>query len=182
MDRLEFRAIHIEDVTGRSLDRAALELDVVRASLFSILESNALCSIATVTLEGMPHINTAYFSYSDTLELYFLSHPRSLHCRNLVANESMAMTVFSSAQRWTDPGQGVQLFGVCNEANGALADEAERCYGDRFHDYWNWKRALADSDRAREYRFYLFRVDRVKILDERVFGDAVFVRVSFSRH
>lgn len=44
----------------------------VRSSVFRILEENVLCSIATVTAATRAHINTAYFCYSDDLELYFL--------------------------------------------------------------------------------------------------------------
>jgi uncharacterized protein YhbP (UPF0306 family) len=178
MSRLQFTAIHIEDVTSHSLDKDAPAAELVAASVFRILGRNVLCSIATITPEGSPHINTAYFSYSDTLELYFLSHPSSLHCRSLLRNPSTAMTVFSSAQQWTDPGQGVQLFGVCEQTSGSSADKAEVSYANRFHGYASWKRSLQESDLARQYRFYLFRVSGLKILDEKAFGDAVFVRAS----
>jgi hypothetical protein len=179
MNRLRFTEIHIEDVTGRSLERDRPEPELLRATVFTILEGNVLCSIATVTPEGRPHINTAYFSYSDVLELYFLSHPASLHCRNLSSNSSMAMTVFSSAQQWTDPGQGIQLFGTAEQAPSI--DEAERSYASRFHNYVGWKGTLSGDDLARQYRFYLFRVAEVKILDERTFGDALFVRALVQR-
>jgi uncharacterized protein YhbP (UPF0306 family) len=178
MNRFRFKDIHLENVTGGRLDNDPPGQELMQASVCRILEANLLCSIATVTAEGRPHINTAYFSYSDALEIYFLSHPGSLHCRNLLTNPAMAMAVFSSAQRWTEPGQGVQLFGTCEHTSGIFADEAERSYANRFHDYTSWKRVLQDSDLARQYRFYLFRVSRMKILDERAFGDAIFVWAS----
>jgi uncharacterized protein YhbP (UPF0306 family) len=177
-NRFQFTDIHFENVTGCRLDNHPPGPELVRASVCRILEANVLCSIATVTTEGRSHINTAYFSYSDALEIYFLSHPASLHCRNLLTNAAIAMTVFSSAQQWTEPGQGVQLFGTGEQTSRAFADEAERSYSNRFHDYTSWKRTLQDSDLARKYRFYLFRVSRLKILDERAFGDAIFVSAS----
>lgn len=150
-------------------------------SLFRILENNVLCSMATVTPEGSPHVNTAYFSYSRALELFFLSHPGSLHCRNLAGNPRMAMAVFASAQQWTGPGQGVQLFGTCEQTSGSSAEEAERSYATRFEAYRNWRDALKPGDPAHEYRFYRFNVTALKILDEETFGDGVFIRASVVR-
>src|SRR5436853_7650599 len=82
----------------------------IRASVARVLAGNKLCSIATVARENRAHINTAFFAYSPNFELYFLSDPESLHCRNLVANPSMAMTIFNSSQNWDAPGRGIQLF------------------------------------------------------------------------
>lgn len=131
--------------------------------------------MATVDAGGCPHINAAYFSYTDTLDLYFLSHPASRHCRNLVASPSMAMTIFSSAQNWTEPDQGLQLFGTCEQTYGPSAAEAERSYSARFEGYARWHAALKDGDPACQYNFYRFRVTAMKILDERAFGEAAFV-------
>jgi uncharacterized protein YhbP (UPF0306 family) len=181
MNRLQFTDIHLDDVSGGSLDRDVPQAELLRASIFRILSNNMLCSIATVTPEGRPHINTAYFSYSDALELIFLSHPDSMHCRNLSGDSSIAMAVFSSAQQWIDPGQGIQLFGTCEQTSGSFVDKAERSYAKRFDAYTSWKEKLKGDDLARQYRFYLFLVTGVKILDERAFGDAVFVRASVQR-
>jgi uncharacterized protein YhbP (UPF0306 family) len=150
----------------------------VRQSVLSILDATLLFSISTVTPEGRPYINTAYFSYSDALELYFLSHPASLHCRNLARNASIAATIFSSAQQWTDPGRGLQLFGTCAVTSGAAAEEAERVYRKRFPGYPKWKASLKNEDLGHEYRFYRIDVASIKVLDESNLGDAVFVRAS----
>jgi len=79
----------------------------IRQVVFDILKANTLCSIATVTPDGRAHVNIAYFCYSDELELYFLSHPRSLHCRNLSMNPSMAAAIFSSSQQWAAADAGL---------------------------------------------------------------------------
>lgn len=181
MNRSVFKGIQVVDVRGTGVAMKELAEERVRQSLLLILESNVLCSIGTVTPEGRPHINTAYFSYSDGLELYFLSHPDSLHCQNLRNNSSMAMTVFSSMQQWTDPGQGVQLFGTCQETSGSSAEEAEWSYERRFQAYQKWKATLRNDDLARQYRFYRFDVGTVKILDEKNLGDAVWVRATVVR-
>jgi uncharacterized protein YhbP (UPF0306 family) len=181
MARYAFARIFAVDAAGTALDRAGVSEERLRRSVLPVLESTLLCSIASVTPEGRAHIHTAYFSYSEALELYFLSHPASLHGRNVIGNPSVAMTVFSSAQRWTDPGQGVQLFGNCEQTAGASADEAERSYRTRFPVYDRWKAALGEDDPGRQYRFYRFDVTAVKVLDEKNLGDGVFVRADVLR-
>src|SRR5574341_604738 len=105
--------------------------DRVRRSLLGILKANVLCSIATVTVGGRAHISHVYFCWSADFEFYFLSDPRSLHCRHLLTNPSMAMTVFTSEQPWDRPGRGVQLWGTCVQAAGRQAAEAEQVYAKR---------------------------------------------------
>ena len=56
-----------------------------------------------------------------------------------------------------------------------------RVYGHRFTAYAAWKAALKPGDPAGQYRFYRFVPERVKILDEAEFGDAVFVQAAIVR-
>ena len=181
MNRASFARIGAYDVMGKPAGAKGLSGDRVRESVFRILRNNVLCSIATVTRPGSAHINTAFFCYSNQLELYFLSHPSSWHCRNLAANSSMAMTVFRSSQKWGDPGQGLQLFGTCRQARGLQAKQAEQLYAKRFPAYASWRVNLSRNDVARDYRFYRFLTGRLKILDEKGFGDGVFVSASVKR-
>lgn len=138
----------------------------LRRSVDRILSTNVLCAMATVR-GAQAHINTAYFCYSADLELFFLSDPRSTHARNVGANPTMAMAVFSSAQVWGEPDAGLQFFGRCAEARGHFAPLAQRLYAKRFRDY--------DASALDEYRFYGFVARRVKVFDERALGGGVFV-------
>ena len=153
--------------------------------MLRILRNDVLCSIATVR-GSRAHVNTAYFAFSPALELYFLSAPDSVHCRNLEANPSMAMTVFSTAQTWGKPDRGVQLFGIAREARGHEADVAERWYAKRFRAYALAVAGTSEANRRqtrqlRSYRFYRFVPVKAKILDEREFGGGVFVAVAIPR-
>lgn len=161
--------------------RESPSLDRVQRSIDRVLNDTELCAWATVTAEGQAHVNIGYFAPSDELDLYLLSHPSSLHCRNVAANPSMAVAVFSSAQRWTEPDRGVQLFGTCAEVAMAELPYAERIYGQRFPAYAEWKAAVKPGDPALDYRFYRFAANRIKILDESEFGEAVFVEAGLVR-
>lgn len=158
----------------------------VQRSLARILRENVLCSMSTIAPRHRAHINTAYFRYSRELELFFLSDPSSLHCRNVRGNPSIAMAVFRSDQPWDKPGRGVQLFGRCSEVRGRKAKEAEELCGERFPAYGRHLRGKSVEDRRmaaglRAYRFYRFVPRTVKILDEAEFGGGVFVVADVER-
>lgn len=154
----------------------------VRRTVFRLLQENVLCSMSTVTARSLAHINTAYFAYSDDLELFFYSYPDSQHSRNLTKNTSMAVSIFGSAQVWGKPDRGMQLFGTCEEARGRSATKAERTYGARFPGFKQWKGDLKREDGKFNLRAYRFVPNQVKILDEPEFGGGVFVVASKRQH
>lgn len=172
-----FTNIRARDACGNEL-RAAPTAQRLRASIIAILGDSPLCAMSTVTTDGRAHVNTAYFSYSDALDLFFLSHPNSLHSRNLQRNPSMAVAVFSTAQEWGVCDRGLQLFGT-----GALAPDVDawRSYATRFADFERWHASLPADAVAREYRVYRFEPASVRVLDERTLGDGVLVDADVMR-
>ena len=146
----------------------------VKKRILRLLQENTLCSLATVRRNNHAHISPVYFCYSEDLELYFLSEPRSLHCQNLLTNASMAVTIFDSSQKWGLSDRGMQLFGTCSEARGEYATQAERLYGKRFQAFAKWKTPHSKEFSFR-YHFYRFVPREIKILDEGEFGGGVFV-------
>ncbi len=170
--------ITAQEPAGRRIERQVTEGEVRRA-VADILQGNVLCSLATVTPDARAHISTAHFCCSDDLKLYFLSHPRSTHCQNLAANSSCAVAVFSSSE-WLKPGAGVQLFGTCIAAEDEEATKAEELYARRFCRYRDWK-ATRPGGIGSEYRFYVFTVLRLKVLDEANIGDGVLVSAATVR-
>lgn len=150
MKRGRLTKIRSCDVTGLPIVLKGLSEKRLSNGVFRVLKDNVLCSIATVTANSRAHINTAYFCYSDELEFYFLSHPGSLHCRNLATNPSVGMTIFSSSQIWTNPGRGLQVFGSCSQARGRQATKVEELYEERFSAYARWKATLGKNDPAQE--------------------------------
>jgi uncharacterized protein YhbP (UPF0306 family) len=143
--------------------------------VYRVLDETCLAAWSTVTGDDKAHVNIGYFAYSDELEFFLLSHPSSVHCRNLEANSSMAVAVFASTQRWIDPGRGIQFFGTCARAAGADAAHAELVYGQRFSAFAAWKAAITPADAEYGYCFYRFVPEKLKLLDESELGEAVFV-------
>jgi uncharacterized protein YhbP (UPF0306 family) len=176
-----FQNISANAVDGTPIAGEPPSPDRVARSVARVLEETGLCAWATVTQDGMAHINIGYFAQSADFRLYLLPHPASLHCRNIAANASMAVAVFVSPQEWTAPGRGIQLFGPCTEVAGDDGGDAERVYGHRYTAYAAWKAAQKPGDPPEQYRFYRFVPESVKILDETEFGDAVFVQAKIVR-
>ena len=160
------------DPGGRPVQARVTRPRVLRSAERTLNET-VLCSIATIGAGNSAHINTAYFSFSRGLDLYFLSHPDSLHCRNLSRNPRAAVAVYSSRQNWDGPDRGLQLFGRCAEARGRAAVIATRSYSRRFPGYRAWVDRAPGS--AAAYRFYRFTTSTVKVFDESELGDGVFV-------
>jgi uncharacterized protein YhbP (UPF0306 family) len=133
----------------------------------SLLDASALFALGTVTPDGSPHVNTAYFAWASTLELVWLSHPDATHSQNIHAGGSAAAAVYDSTQSWGQPDRGIQLVGAAAAVDDADAREAAALYAGRFPDY-----RKEDLD---VYRFYVLRPQRVKLFDERELGAAHFV-------
>jgi uncharacterized protein YhbP (UPF0306 family) len=126
----------------------------------SLLEASTLCAISTVSPGNRAHVNTAYFAWTEELDLLWLSDPRAQHSRNLRRSPSAAIAVYDSTQTWGKADRGIQLFGHAVEAAPAL----EEIYAKRFPAY-----------EPTSYRLYRFRPNRLKVFDERVLGPGVFV-------
>jgi uncharacterized protein YhbP (UPF0306 family) len=152
-------------------------------SVFKILKKTELWSMATVGPDNESHISTAYFSYNDSLDFYFVSDPSTKHIQNIARTPGVAITVFDSRQPWDSYHRGLQLFGKCWSASTAQSVKAFAVHAARFQAYGDYIRALSAKERkSSPYRFYVFRPDRIKILDERAFGEEVFVLADVVRN
>jgi uncharacterized protein YhbP (UPF0306 family) len=138
-----------------------------------LLDASTLCAIATVSPRGRAHVNTAYFAWSDNLQLVWLSEPRARHSQNLQASATTAVAVYDSRQTWGEPDSGIQLFGLARVLQGRAVIEAARIYDERFSGY-------RPTDLT-SYAFYAFRSHRIKLFDERSLGAGVFVTARVAR-
>ena len=176
----ELQQIFAADAAGA---RRPLRIDpeTLRTSVLGILAENVLCSLATTASDGTAHVNAVYFAYTEALELVFLSHPASNHCQNLRRRPEVAVAIYASGQAWTGPDRGIQLFGAAAEAVGAAAAAATRCYAGRFRGFTAWQDALSPGDLGRQYRLYRVEIARLKLLDEPLWGEGVFVQATVAR-
>ncbi len=154
----------------------------VLRSVVKTLKSNHLWSMAT-SAGRRGHVNTAYYCHSDDLLFYFVSERTSAHVTNFFKVPNVAVAIFDSRQPWDSYHRGLQLFGTCREARGALSRAAFAAYAKRFPDYAKYIKTLSAAERRKSsYRFYEFSPTALKVLDERVFGEEVFVSATIRRN
>ena len=136
-----------------------------------LMNAASLCSLATESPGGRPHINHMYFAWSGRFDVYWISDADSVHSRNLTRNRGAAVTVYDSHQTWGRPDRGMQLFGTAGVVTGRAAREAVEAYSARFRDF--------DAD-ASDLPYYRFRPRTVKLFAERALdpGTLVTARVT----
>ena len=167
--------VRIVDPAGLPILTSGITDRQIQRSVHQLLAENVLCSMASITAEGRAHINTAYFSYTPDLKVYFFSHPNALHCQNIVSNPSMALAIFSSNQTWGSPDRGLQLLGMCKQVAGREVSEADKLYSKCFTEYATWKANLASDTLGLDYQFYRFVTAELKVFDEKELGVGIFV-------
>src|SRR3989338_6476815 len=164
---------------------AEYQSDRLGKSIFSIMETTKLWSMATADPKGESHINTAFFCYNNILELYFLSDISTKHCQNLEKNPEAAVAIYSTDQ---EPGscklRGLQLFGQCSLTKGKENAKASLCYAKRFFSFKKFLKTAGRKD-IKEftsiYKLYVFRPKEIKVFDEPEFGEETFVSVQVIR-
>lgn len=137
-----------------------------------LLEGSTLCALATVGAAGNAYVNTMYFARGEGWDLVWLSAPSSRHSSNIRQRATAAIAVYDSSQRWGHSDRGIQVFGRARKARGRVADAAVAAYVRRFK---------ADHDTLRRFATYVLRPTRLKLCDEREFGDGTFVTARVAR-
>jgi uncharacterized protein YhbP (UPF0306 family) len=155
--------------------------DLLAESILDVLGAHRVLAMASIH-DGMAHANAAFYCFNEKLELFFLSDEHSVHSRNFVANESVAVTVFDSSQTMASPKRGLQIFGSCAPAGMIQATEALRLWLRRFPEI---KRSLRDPATLvrglASQRFYTVLPASVKLLDEVRFGKREPIPVTLRR-
>jgi uncharacterized protein YhbP (UPF0306 family) len=147
--------------------RTPVDAEQLATVAHDLLDASTLCAIATMSPDNWPHINTAYFARGDLWDLVWLSEPAAQHSQNVRANGAVAIAVYDSHQVWGNADHGIQLFGRARELEGLAARNAQALYTGRFARF-------AQTDLS-AYRFYRCRPQRMKLFDERTFGEGIFV-------
>ncbi|MGA7924002.1 MAG: pyridoxamine 5'-phosphate oxidase family protein [Thermoplasmata archaeon] len=153
----------------------------VLRSFRDILSSTSLCSLSTVDDRGRPHSCPVYFATDPEFRIHFLSDPRSAHCRHIRARRALSVSVYNSRQIWGGQDVGLAMDGTARECRGVAERVALEAYAERFRRYRAWIHTAEFSRYGRQYRFYTFIPNHVKIFDERRLSAALFVVAELRR-
>ncbi len=123
--------------------------------------------LTLATFGDYPWIATLYYSCDDKLNLYFLSDPATIHCRQLAQNPRVAVAIADSPQSPASKKQGIQLWGVAEQIKGKSKI---------VHALDLWRSALAVTSSKYSYegmvkklitgRMYVIRPKQIKLFDE----------------
>ena len=98
--------------------------DELRTRVLRYLQSHHVLTLATVGEDG-PAAAALFYACDDDFTLYFLSDPKTEHCRNLRQRPAVAVTVQDNVEDWQRI-QGIQLWGTAAQLEDS--DEAERAW------------------------------------------------------
>jgi uncharacterized protein YhbP (UPF0306 family) len=157
------------------------DASVALRSTLAILRDNTLCAIATVDPDdGSPYIWTAFYCYSEDLKLHVLTPPQTHHGQHLAKNPSVAVAVSDSGQAWDSPKLGLQLVGTATPAKGTETAKGLALYLRRYPAAARIARHPSELAHI-DARFYVVTIHRVRLFDERAFGEEVFVDLEVAR-
>jgi uncharacterized protein YhbP (UPF0306 family) len=155
--------------------------EALAAAVSDILDSNLLAAMATTRGQDS-YIHTAYFVYTETLNLYFLSAPTDVHIANTNANPSIAAAIWCQAN-WGEDLRGLQIFGTCEPLSRLSRETATAMtlFLRRFPACQNVFRRPGEFVSNVSLRLYAIRTNRLKILHEPILGHRQFVTVDVQR-
>ncbi len=166
MSVLSVKLVH-EAFTSEALD----------AAVSDILDASALAAMATTKGQDS-YIHTAYFVYTETLNLYFVSAPTDVHVVNIGTNPSIAAAIWRESG-WGEDLRGLQVFGAC-EPVSPLSREAIRAmamFVRRFPAVQSIVKRPGEFLSSSSLRLYAIRTSQLKILHEPILGHRQFVTV-----
>ncbi len=127
----------------------------------------------TIATYGVhPWIATVYYSLDDDLNVYFLSDPKTLHCKQIATNPNVALSVSDSPQNPSSKKKGVQVFGVAEEVSGMQKIK---------HAIGLWRKTLGVTSDAYTYegmmkkaikgRMYRVQIKKIKFFNQELWDE-----------
>lgn len=144
-------------------------MKLTKKHILDYLEQHNLMQIATYGSDH-PWIASVYYSFDTDLNLYFLSSPKTIHCRQITQNPQVAVAITNSNQSLTGKKKGLQLFGTAQQ----ISDVAKIK-----HALDLWKRKLKVSDpelsyenmakKAIQSKMYKITPQKIKFFNQELF-------------
>lgn len=143
-------------------------MKLTKQHVLNFLATQRLMSIATYG--KFPWIASVYYSFDRDLNLYFLSSPTTLHCKQIIKNPQVAVAIADSQQGITVLKRGLQLWGEARQISNVSKIK---------HALHLWKSFLKVKDRELTYknmfkkvvsgRMYIIKPKRIKLFDQKLF-------------
>lgn len=141
---------------------------LLKSHVLTFLSQNILMAVAT---QGEhPWIASVYYSFDDDLNLYFLSDPATLHCKQIAQNSRVSVAIADSHQLPAVLKRGLQLWGEARQ----ISDTRKVS-----HALSLWKKTLNVKNKELTYanmakhvikgRMYQITPKLIKLFDQELF-------------
>ena len=147
-------------------------MNLTKSIILTFLGKHKLMTIATGGKEH-PWIACVYYTFDGDLNLYFLSSPETLHCKQIEANKHVAVSIADSRQKVTDKKKGLQIYGAVKQISGMNKVK---------HALRMWKQVIGVKDPELTYenmmkkvikgRMYQVTPKRIKFFNQELFDVA----------
>ena len=139
-----------------------------KQQILDFLVKNKLMSVAT--FGDFPWIASVYYTFDNDLNVYFLSSPTTLHCKQIEINNKVAISIADSDQDIGALKRGLQISGIAER----ISDTKKV-----IHALKIWKQSLGVKDPELTYenmikqvingRMYKIIPKRIKLFDQKLF-------------
>lgn len=145
----------------------------MKKDIISFLNSEKLMALSTSSRN--PWSCIVYYVADSNINLYFVSSPKSQHCRDIAKNSKVSCAIYNSDQGVSDKKKGVQLRGNASEVTGL--DKIKWFFrmwakinpGNK--DVINFKNF---KDKVISSRIYRVTPKKIKLFDEKLYGEESF--------
>lgn len=143
-------------------------MELKKQQVLDFLAKYKLMSVATYG--EFPWIASVYYTFDNDVNLYFLSSPTTLHCKQIEKNNKVAVSVADSDQDIGALKRGLQISGIA-----ARISDAKKL----IHALRIWKQSLGVKDPELTYenmikkvihgRMYKITPKKIKLFDQKLF-------------
>lgn len=140
--------------------------DALRVRATEYLGAHHVMTLATAGSDG-PWAAAVFYACIG-FDLYFLSSPRTRHCRNLASDPRVAATIQDDHRDWREI-RGLQIDGVVEEVVGSTREAARAAYAAKFpflQPQANLPTAIAEA--LARVRWYRLRPTDILMVDNTV--------------
>ncbi|AMN47690.1 hypothetical protein ACG33_11380 [Steroidobacter denitrificans] len=140
-----------------------------RKRVLDYLQTHRVMVVATAGEEGVAAAAVFYVNHG--LNFYFVSAPHTRHCRNMLADPRVAITIHEDYIDWSSI-KGVQMNAIGRELAGSESEAAQHLYVAKFPEVFTSSAASSEiGPSLLKARWYELAVNKLRFIDNaRSFG------------
>ena len=153
----------------------------LRKNIEEIFNSVHLLTMATISDQGLPHVNTCYFAYDNTLKILILTPPTTRHSKFAISTGKCAVNIADTNHKIGDPIAGLQLNCDFRVLDGEDSERAYRLYCERHKKFGEFVPDHKTLLESLESRFCEMRITTGQIIHETRLGSENYVQFGVLR-